>query len=233
MKKFFAVFTALTLSTLFYPVPYSMAEQNTVPPLLVQQPAAQPPPPGVLPSAPPAPGTPPGPPAPGTPPGPPVAPPPPGPGIGQAIPEQTLLNNLPTAVTTVQKIGSQLIPGKVWTMRGPTGEVEVKAGILYQGSVVAVLHFNPVDGSVFPIGIHTRTYQNQNTNQLQAIKTRLTTVIHGLKILPVAEFMEPEASWCFPVAFGNKIVAHLKVYYDGIHIVPDYPANQEMTYYGQ
>ena len=225
MKKFFAVFTALTLSTLFYPVSYSMAEQNTVPPLLVQQPAAQPPPPGVLPSAPPAP------PAPGTPPGPPVAPPPPGPGIGQAIPEQTLLNNLPTAVTTVQKIGSRLTPGKVWTMRGPAGEVEVKTGILYQGSVVAVLHFNPLDGSVFPLGIHTRTYQN--TNQLQAIKTRLTTVINGLKILPVAEFLEPEASWCFPVALGNTIVAHLKVYYDGIHIVPDYPANQEMTYYGQ
>ncbi len=221
MKKIFTVFTVLTLSTLFYLVPYSIAEQNTAPPLLVQQPAAQPPPPGVSPA----------PPAPGIPPGPPVTPPPPGPGIGQAIPEQTLLNNLPTAVTTVQKIGSRLTPGKVWTIQGAAGEIEVKAGVLYQGSVVAVLRFNPLDGGVLPLGIHPRAYQNPL--QIQAIKARLTAVIHELKILPAAEFREPEASWAFPVALGNTIVAHLKVYCDGIHIVPDYPANQEMTCYGQ
>ncbi len=215
MKK---VFTVITVLMLFCVASYAGTEQNTFPPLLVQQPAAQSP---VSPE----------PPAPGTPPEPPVAPPPPGPGIGQTIPAQTLLNNLPTAVTTVQKIGSQLTPGKVWTMQGPAGEIEVKAGILYQGSVVAVLHFNPLDGSVLPLGIHPSAYQN--TNQIQAIKTRLTTVIRELKILPAAEFMEPEASWSFPVALGNTIVVHLKVYYDGIHIVPDYTANQEMTYYGQ
>jgi len=95
----------------------------------------------------------------------------------------------------------------------------------------AVLHFNPLDGSVLPFGIHTSIYQN--THQIQAVKARLTTVIHELKILPVAEFREPEACWVFPVALGNTIVAYLKVYYDGIHIVPDYPANQKMTYYGQ
>ncbi len=222
MKKVFLVFTVITLSMLFCLVPYSMAEQSTVPPLLVQQPVAQPLPPGVSPV---------GPPAPGTPPGPPVPPPPPGPGIGQTIPVQTLLNNLSTAVTTVQKIGSQLTPGKVWTTQGPTGEIEIKAGILYQGSVVAVLHFSPLDGSVLPLGIHPRIYQN--TCQIQAVKARLTTIIHELKILPAAEFREPEVSWAFPIALGSTIVAHLKVYYDGIHIVPDYPANQEMRYYGQ
>ena len=222
MKKNFIVFTVITLSMLFCLVPYSMAEQNTAPPLLVQQPAAHPPLPGISPV---------GPPAPRIPPRPPLAPPPPGPGTGQTIPAQTLLKNLPTAVTTVQKIGNQLTPGKVWTLQGPAGETEVKAGILYQGSVVAVLHFNPLDGSVLPLGIHPRVYQN--TCQIQAVKSRLTTLIHELRILPAAEFREPEASWVFPVALGNTIVAHLKVYYDGIHIVPDYPANQEMTYYGQ
>ncbi len=222
MKKVLVVFALITLSMPLCLVSYSMAEQNTAPPLLAQQPATQPPLPGVSPA---------GPPAPGTPPGPPVAPPPPGSGIGQTIPAQTLLNNLPAAVTTVQKIGSQLTPGKVWTRLGPAGEIEVKAGVMYQGSVVAVLHFNPQDGSVLPLGIHARIYQD--TRQIQAVKARLTTIIHGLRILPVAEFREPEASWCFPVALGNAIVAHLKVYYDGLHIVPDYPANQEMTYYGQ
>ncbi len=222
MKKVIIVITFITLSILFCLVPYSRPEQNTAPPLLVQQLAAQP----LLQGASPV-----GPSAPGTPPGPPVAPPPPGPGISQTIPAQTLLNNLPTAVTTVQKICGLLTPGKVWTTQGPAGEIEVKAGVLYQGSVVAVLHFNPLDGRLLPIGIQPRIYQN--TYQIQTVKGRLTAVIHELKILPAAEFREPEASWVFPVALGNTIVAHLKVYYDGIHIVPDYSANQEMTYYGQ
>ncbi len=225
MEKIFIVFTVITLSMLFCLVPYSIAEQNTAPPLLIQQPGTQPLPPEGAPVGPP------GPPAPGTPPGPPVAPPPPGPGIGQTIPVQTLLNNLSTAVTTVQKITSQLTPGKVWTIQGPAGEIEVKAGILYQGTVVAVLHFNPLNGSVLPLGITPRIYQN--TYQMQAVKARLATIIHELKILPAAEFREPEASWAFPIALGNTIVANLKIYYDGIHIVPDYPANQEMRYYGQ
>ncbi len=213
MKKVFIIFT---VSVFFYLVSHSMAGQNTAPPLLIQQPTVQ--------SA--VPGIPPGPPAPELP----VAPPP-GPGIGQTIPAQTLLNNVSTAATTVQKIMNLLTAGKVWIKKGRAGEIEIKGGVLYQGSVVAVLNFNPVDCSVLPLGIHTSIHQN--TYQIQTVKARLTTVIHELKILPAAEFREPEASWVFPVALGNRIVAHLKVYYNGIHIVPDYPANQEMTYYGQ
>jgi hypothetical protein len=161
-------------------------------------------------------------------------PPPAGlPGTGQIIPLKTLLSNLSAAVVTVQKLTHQLVPGKVWTMRAPAGEIEVKAGILYQGSVVAVLHFNPQDGTVLPLGMHPRIYQIQTSNTIQMIKSQLPSIVSKLKILPTAEFREPEASWIFPVALGNTIVAHLKVYYDGVHIVPDYPANQEMAYYGQ
>jgi hypothetical protein len=45
--------------------------------------------------------------------------------------------------------------------------------------------------------------------------------------------MEPEACWSFPVAMDNQIVAHIKIYYDGIHVVQDYSANQEMIFYGK
>lgn len=224
MKKVFVVISVVAVSIFFCLLPYAMAGQDTVPPLLIQQPIAQSPVPGV-PPAPPAP------PAPGTPPGPPVTTPLAGPGISQTVPVQTLLNNLSIAATTVKKISNQLIPGKIWSTQGPAGEIEIKAGILYRGSVVAVIHFNPLDGSVLPLGMQPRVYQS--SHQIQTIKARLPSVVHELKILPAAEFREPEASWIFPVALGNTIVAHLKIYYDGIHIVPDYPANQEMIYYGQ
>jgi len=51
--------------------------------------------------------------------------------------------------------------------------------------------------------------------------------------LPYADFREPEACWGFPVSLGNTIVAEIKVYYDGIHILPDYKENQEMMFYGE
>ncbi len=215
MKKKVIVFAVLTFFVLFCPciIPYSKAQQPATPPLLMQ-PAA------VVPPAPSLPGTP--------------FPPPAGlPGTAQIIPLKTLLSNLSASVVTVQKLTHQLVPGKVWTMRAPAGEIEVKAGILYQGSVVAVLHFNPQDGTVLPLGMHPRIYQIQTSNTIQMIKSQLPSIVSKLKILPTAEFREPEASWVFPVALGNTIVAHLKVYYDGVHIVPDYPANQEMAYYGQ
>ncbi|RLE44866.1 hypothetical protein DRJ25_06280 [Candidatus Woesearchaeota archaeon] len=217
MKKSVIVFAVSTVLSVFCFAGNSLAQQDVAPPLLVQQNPAS--------AMPPA--------APGVPPLPPAAPPLPGPGVAvvQTIPAQTLLSHLPKAAATVQKLNKQLAPGKVWVMRAPAGEMEIKAGLLYQGVVVAVLHFNPLDGSVLPLGINPRTYQC--TVQLQAIKARISAAIGNLKILPAAEFMGPEACWLFPVALGDTIVAHVKVYYDGIHIVQDYAGNQEMMFYGQ
>ncbi len=224
IKKLLIGFTIITISILYNRVSNTTAGRNIAFPPLMQQSATPPSPLIVSPK----------PAEPGILSGQPVILPPPVSSIDQAISAQTLLNSLPVAVTTVQKISGQLIPGKVWTMRGPDGEIKVKAGILYQGRVVAVLHFNPLDSRVLPIGMHTRVYQlHQKAFQIQTIKTQLTDIVHKLKILPVAEFRKPETSWIFPIVLGNAIVSHLKVYYDGIHIVPDYPANQEMTYYGQ
>jgi len=48
-----------------------------------------------------------------------------------------------------------------------------------------------------------------------------------------AEYRQPEYSWAIPLAYNGKIVAHVRVYHDAIHVVPDYPATQEMQTYGQ
>lgn len=195
------------------------AQQNITPPLLMQQ--------NQTPVVPPA--------GPGIPPTPPGNPPlPPGQAgipIVQTIPTQTILANLQQAITTTNNLDKLLSAGKVWLMRSPAGEIEIKGGVLYQGAVVAVLHFNPLDGSVLPLGINPHTFQN--SVEINSVKSNLSSVIGNLKILPAAEFMEPEACWSFPVAIGNIIVAHIKVYYDGIHVMEDYIANQEMAFYGQ
>ena len=144
MKKSFVVLTILVVSFGFGFSQNCIAQPEAMPPLLTQQaPAPVPAAPGP-PAIPPA--------APGTRPGPPATPPLPGPGIPvvQTVAPQALQANLPIAIATARKLGKQLEPGKVWMMRGPAGEVEIKAGILYQGIAVAVLRFNPLSGDVLP-----------------------------------------------------------------------------------
>ena len=212
MKTFgvFAVMVACLLGLI--DLGTARAQQpNSLPPILVQPQVAPPAAPGQV-------------------------PPPPPPGqmgisVVQSIPESTLLGNLPRAIETVSKIKPLLRPGKVWMIRAPGGEIEMKAGILYQSVVIAVLHLNPLNGSVLPEGLHPREYRTAAS--VQTIKAALPALVKSLVILPDASFLEPESCWSFPVAWNGMIVAHIKIFYDGTHVVQDYPANQEMNFYGQ
>ncbi len=204
----------------------SFAQEQALPPLLKGQsvpPSPPPSPPPVESAMRPVPA---GPPTAGP------APPPVGaPAPQQTVPVQEIIGSLGSAVNTAQKINGHLRPGNVWTVVGPAGEVEIKAGLLYQDTVVAVLHFDPVDGSVLPLGIHPRV--GQSNPQIQSIQADLATLTSKLRIIPYAQFREPEACWLFPITLGNSIVTNVKIYYDGLHVVPDYPADQEMRFYGK
>ncbi|NPA25270.1 MAG: hypothetical protein GXO34_05545 [Deltaproteobacteria bacterium] len=231
MKKFFTIFAVIMVALLFSCVASSLARQIAAPPLLEQQPAPPPIPPAVGPNPAP-PGVAPGPAAPPPAPAPgPGVPPPAGPGRGRMAPARVSLASLSAAVATVKEIEGRFLPGKVWALAGPAGETDCKAGVLYQGSVVAVLHFNPLNGEILPLGM--RPPVCPETPQINMVKAKLATIVQGLKILPVAQFREPEASWVFPLTCDSKIVAYLKVYCDGIHIVPDYPMIQEMARFGR
>jgi len=217
MKKLSFISAVLMVLLSFGLARNASAQRNETPPLLMQQNQS----PAVLP------------PAPGMPPAPAGTPPAPVPGIPvvQIIPAETLLANLPRAIATAQELNKMMAPGKVWVMRAPAGESEIKGGLLYQGVVVAALHFNPLNGSLLPLGLNPHEYQSNV--RIQSIKSSLSSVTGNLKILPAAEFIEPEVCWSFPVALGDTIVAHVKIHYDGVHVVQDYAANQEMTFYGQ
>ena len=217
MKKLSIVSIILIILFYFVPTWYLIAQKNVTPPLLMQQ---NPTP--LVPAA----GL--GVPPPGNPPLPSGQA---GIPIVQTIPTETLISNLQQSITTTNNLNKLLSAGKVWFTRSPTGEIEIKGGVLFQGAVVTVLHFNPLDGRVLPLGINPHVFQNNI--EISRVKSNLSAVIGNLKILPAAEFMEPEACWSFPVAIGNIIVAHIKIYYDGIHVLEDYIANQEMAFYGQ
>ena len=155
--------------------------------------------------------------------------------VSSRIPQESV-KNASFAVITAQKAKKYLMPGKVWSMVGPRGEVEIKAAIIYDGIAVAVLHFNSSDGMLLPLGIHPVEIgvSPQVIEQvIKNVKRNLPAIVNSLEILNGAEYREPESVWCVPLAYKDMIVAHLKIYVDGIHIVPDYPANQEMQAYGK
>jgi hypothetical protein len=147
------------------------------------------------------------------------------------MPPPALLDNLPTAVETARAVEKQLEPGRVWLTRLPGGETDIKAALLYKGAAVGVLHFRSTDGRLVPLGIPP--YRCEGCMDVQRVKAALPEMVHALKIVPAAEFIGPESAWSFPVTSGDAVVAHLKVWQDGIHVVPDLPADQEMRQYGR
>ncbi|OMH40005.1 hypothetical protein [Desulfurobacterium indicum] len=144
---------------------------------------------------------------------------------------QAILNNAKLAVNSAQKIKPYLTPGKIWIVRAPRGEVEVKGAILYDGAVVGVINFDPATGTELPKGYHSISFQT--IVPMSNVKQLLTDIVKNLEILDGAEFREPESCWVIPVAYKGKIITEFKVYYDGVHIVPDYRAQQEMNAFGK
>ncbi len=183
------------------------------------QPAGSPPPPppGYPPETPPPPGQ------------PPTPPPPP-----QVIPQggqSITYEGAQRAIETAKRARPYITPGKVWLWRGPGGEVIYKAGLVYQGAVIGVIEFDPSSGLPLPKGY--KPYSLTPTLALEEVKKKLPSVVSELQVLPGAEYRAPESCWVIPLVFRGMIVAHIKIYYDGIHVVPDYPANQEMNFYGR
>ena len=114
----------------------------------------------------------------------------------------------------------------MWSTFSPRGEVEVKGAVLYENRVISVIEFDPKNGQVLPKGYHPFGYKIGIS--LEKIQTEMPNIIKELDLLNGAEYREPEYCWIIPLSYKGMIVAHVKVYYDGIHVVPDYKAEAEM-----
>ncbi len=178
---------------------------------------------------PPGPGAPPPPPGPGAPPpgaGAGTPPPPPPPAVSSLPPG--FLQNANKAVQAAASAKALLTPGKVWLSRAPGGEYVIKAALMYQNVPVGALEFDPTTGEILPKGYHPWVFQ-QNVS-LEEIRERLEDIIPRLTVLNGAEFRTPEACWVVPLAINGRIVSKIKVLYDGVHIMPDYPLQSELQW---
>ena len=160
-------------------------------------------------------------------------PPPPPPGPVLEVPQPPapeVLNNVLLAIKTAREARKFFTSWKLWKHVGPAGEVVIKAAVIYRGVAVACMDFDPLTGDVLPKGYHPINYEARLS--LDDIRKELPAIIANLKVLDGAEFRDKERCWIVPLAYEGKIVAHVKVYHDGVHIVPDYPVDQEMRAYG-
>ena len=135
------------------------------------------------------------------------------------------------AIQTAKAAKEYFSVGNAWLWKNPAGEGEIKIGIVFRNMAVACLKFNPLTGEVLPLGFNPHVYSS-NIDPA-SLKQKASEIIANSIILDGAEFREPERCWVVPLSYEGKIIAHIKVYQDGISIVPDYPLNQEMAAYGR
>lgn len=175
----------------------------------------------------------------------PVAPPPSGPPVpGQApsvpppgamvkVPQDVIEANLLKAIKTAKSLKSFLKPGKIWIVKGPAGDINIKGAIIYQNIVVGTVNFSPSNGNVLIQGYRLQYFNFSNNFSINIIREKYNSIVNKFEISNCAEFIAPEQCFAIPLVFENKIVTYLKIYIDGVHVMQDFAATQEMYMYGQ
>ncbi|WP_456371015.1 hypothetical protein [Thermodesulfatator atlanticus] len=89
------------------------------------------------------------------------------------------------------------------------------------------LEFDPLTGKLLPKSYHPPVFQNQ-VSPAKIKSLAAAKIIPQLKVLEGVKFRMPESCFVVPFAYQNLIVGELKIYYDGVHVVPDYPLDSEI-----
>ncbi|RLC30594.1 MAG: hypothetical protein DRH37_05010 [Deltaproteobacteria bacterium] len=158
-----------------------------------------------------------------------LIPPAPPPGPGSALPG--IPENALRCIQTAREAKNFFTAGEVWVSRGPAGDQVIEAVIMYQGVPVSVLAFDTVDGAILPCGYRPRMFNA--VVAVDRVKQELPGIMRDLNVLNGAEYCEPENSWVIPLAIRGRIVAHVKIYRDAVHILPDYAVARAMQTHGQ
>ncbi len=136
----------------------------------------------------------------------------------------------PQIISTASVVMEYVKFGKVWAFRGPGGESEIKAGLIYQNRIISVLRLDGKTGKPLPIGVNTNLLGNYN---LMWLKSNLSNIIFNLKVVGAIEYRAPENCWVIPIAYGGLKVGELKITYDGSYVIPDLIAEEEAKAYSQ
>ena len=140
------------------------------------------------------------------------------------------ISNVKDVLKTASLMKEHLSAGKLWKKRvPPDGELVIVGAIIFNGKAVSSIEFSPSDGLVLPKGYHPHVFSL--SVEYEKIKEYFEKIVYELKLGDGAEYREPESSWEIPLIYRGMVVAHIKVYYDALHILPDFIVDQEMKIY--
>ena len=144
---------------------------------------------------------------------------------------ETLLGKVSVAIKTAKELKTFMEPGGVIVKTAPNGEIEIKGTILYKGAVIATIHFSPETGNVLPLGLVEHTFTQKI--RVNMLKQNLTNILKKIKIANSVSFAEPEKAWRIYFSYNNFIIGEIKIYYNGVYVIPDYASTEEMRIFGK
>lgn len=104
----------------------------------------------------------------------------------------------------------------------------VDVPVLYLNFAIDRLHYDPDKGMPLPKGCP----RSSRSESIDGIGEKVEEILNEAKVLPAAEFREPENCWVVPVAWRSFVVLHVRVSADGKEIVPDYGLTEEIRRHG-
>ncbi|MHA1312173.1 MAG: hypothetical protein ACTSQO_14760 [Candidatus Helarchaeota archaeon] len=130
------------------------------------------------------------------------------------------------AIEQVKKLIPYLFIGPVFVHRRINGEINVEVPLMYNGFALDRIHFDLRTNSPAPKG-HNPFYFNIKVDK-KRIKLRMEKILSELKVLDATEFRDPESAWAIPLVWNHFIIAHIKVNFENLEILQDYPLTQEV-----
>jgi len=111
-----------------------------------------------------------------------------------------------------------LTPGTTWLPKSPGEQFEIKASLMLEKTPVAALRFNAEDGTILPKGMRATNEGKPEVQEM--VQSLLSEIIKELDVLDGVEFRQSDLCWSVPLAYRNRIVAHMKVSGDGVDVLP-------------
>ena len=137
---------------------------------------------------------------------------------------------LPKVYSVANTVLSNIKIGKMWEIKGPLQEHTIKVVLLYQNRAICAIEVDPATGKILPVGYRPQNLSDTQIKVADELRSKLKEEVKHLKISPSAEYMMPEAAWCVPITYKNMKVGKIKITYNGVYVIPDYPLEQEMNF---
>ncbi len=133
------------------------------------------------------------------------------------------------AINTVVNAKEYFYSGPPLIRVDPHSTKHIDIPLMYHNYALDIIHWDPINMIPSPKGRPSFLLKAE-INQKE-IQEHVNNLIKDIKVVEAAEFRLPENSWVIPLSWKCLIIAHIKVDYYGLSIIPDYRLTEEIKRY--